>query len=736
MEIHTNFKPLAHMPTLKGIVKAGLSAVKYVGSGIPPLCRYAATAIHLITSLSARNAVKGKPADNAANEPLIRDLCNGLTQEIKNSSGETDMAALHDKMSRLLPGMQALAKKSPEDFGSYKALIEAAGDSGLLDKDTTTKVLDTERYKPAETLGLLRAASDHAVFAGANGVKDGMLVQARECLLNKITSNAGLGLELESELKEYETAGEEEGRATARDKLFKAVWDQSVSRLKTDLDGVEPKTARETGLLLKLKSQNLESITERDLAKMGQLPGISKSLLNTAILARYAYKEGNIKTTTYAAEGIRQEVKDQIKAELNGDKIADVDDVRAVAEAFSSKGLVDSDETLNYLKNKLKTKIDDFLPPSGNDPWKNKMNQAIREGVKKDLFIAPEPLKVEMASSVLSGRFENQNQIFRLAPKNEMLASLKEMQEGEYQGLTRQLEELMHNVNESQEFVLKWLGITDDKIASIDNEIKISKQLDHPNLVKTYFAINDLERHRTGIVMDYCENGDFKTVLEEDRKKDESERNYDPHTSQGVKNIAKIILGAVKGLHHMHQLGYVHRDIKLENIFMAADDSPRVGDFGSTKELDTRARMTGIDSDAIKKLKGHELETKTIIGTAGYCAPETRTAHHTTPNQDTYSLGMAALVAMFGGKDKVVKEGSGEDYNIERFDSDMSQKNRAEEKIKAWFKDDVFNTNEGKIMGKFIRESLAFEPENRISYDESVRLLNDIINLKPKKSEE
>ena len=755
MQVNQVSTPLTLLQNVKAGIQTGLStSVKFAGSVGKVFCKPLANALHgNTTTLTARTGAQGNPGNRLKGDALTRAQCKDLTNKIQDNMKEKSAGAklMHARiLPTLLPRMQTLAKTSQEDFNAYRNLVETAGKGGLLDKDMAAKVMDTQRHKPAETLGLLKVVSEFAGMAGTQGLqlKADMLDQIRSHLTNEAIPNGNPGLDLEPELDAYNNA-QGEKKATARDKLFKKAWDQSVSRMETDLKSTKPKTAQEKALkkslLSKLKKQGPESITERDLAKMGLLPGTSKSLLNTALLARYAYKEGNIKTTTYTAPEIKKAVKRGIKDALKNDKAAlkkDPDalksyenlskgektahDVKSVAAAFRKQDAFGRDEII-YLKNKLKTKIDDFLPPSGNDPWINKMNQAIREGVKKDLFIAPESLLLDGIRPIHSIGSGGGGATLS---ETEMIKEIAE----KYGAYAEQFKELTESVNSSQKLALKAWVFRDKSTLSLEkiakregalNEIEISKQLDHPNIVKSYFSIQHHDanhREKISIAMDYCEKGDFSNVLKKDAN------NYDPGTSKGVKNIARVLLGAVKGLHQMHQLGYVHRDIKLENIFMTADNTPKVGDFGLTKKLHTQ--MTGIDSDAIKNLSDSKSISGTRqIGTKGHIPPETYKEHNTAPTQDTYSLGITALAAMFGGGE------INEVKDYPDFDREMAKKDFADDKIKSWlglgeyqYNKTVFDiTTEGELMREFIYRSTNFLPEGRIGYDESVSLLNDII---------
>ncbi|MEV5600665.1 serine/threonine-protein kinase [Streptomyces sp. NPDC052299] len=96
---------------------------------------------------------------------------------------------------------------------------------------------------------------------------------------------------------------------------------------------------------------------------------------------------------------------------------------------------------------------------------------------------------------------------------------------------------------------------------------------------------------------------------------------------------ALYALGAAlaEALTAIHACGVVHRDLKPGNVIMS-DDGPRVLDFGIARALhDTRLTHTG-----------------SVIGTAGFLAPEQIEQGTVGPACDTFALG-AVLVHAAGG---------------------------------------------------------------------------------------
>jgi tetratricopeptide (TPR) repeat protein len=92
---------------------------------------------------------------------------------------------------------------------------------------------------------------------------------------------------------------------------------------------------------------------------------------------------------------------------------------------------------------------------------------------------------------------------------------------------------------------------------------------------------------------------------------------------------------AAEALDAAHELGIVHRDVKPANLLFDARGDLAVGDFGIARAADDTLGMTAAG---------------TVLGTAGYLAPEQALGKPATPASDRYALGVVAYELLTGGR--------------------------------------------------------------------------------------
>jgi len=138
-----------------------------------------------------------------------------------------------------------------------------------------------------------------------------------------------------------------------------------------------------------------------------------------------------------------------------------------------------------------------------------------------------------------------------------------------------------------------------------------------PNTVTIY----DVGEHndRPYIVMEYLSGGSLADVLHRDG-------------AQRPELVFQWLEEAARALAVAHRAGVVHRDIKPANLMLDREGNVHVADFGI-------ASAAGMDSLTM---------TGTVLGTAGYLAPEQAQGDRAVPASDRYALGVVAWELLTG----------------------------------------------------------------------------------------
>jgi translation initiation factor 2-alpha kinase 4 len=222
----------------------------------------------------------------------------------------------------------------------------------------------------------------------------------------------------------------------------------------------------------------------------------------------------------------------------------------------------------------------------------------------------------------------------------------------------------IYNYLDCNYYALKKIGIKSSNFKQILFEVKSMAKLNHPNIVRYYMSWIESSDDNNKIDCAYQLSDDSSLIKINSNLSlsDESWKGSLPGCSidssydesiynkficiqmEMCKNTLKkfllenknklsieykkiIIKQIVYGLKYIHEQNIIHRDLKLQNIFISHDNNIKIGDFGLAIN--------------IYDVKYEE------VGTYGYIAPEIFNGETHTIKTDLYSLGVIMSEIIF-----------------------------------------------------------------------------------------
>jgi hypothetical protein len=147
-------------------------------------------------------------------------------------------------------------------------------------------------------------------------------------------------------------------------------------------------------------------------------------------------------------------------------------------------------------------------------------------------------------------------------------------------------------------------------------EVRITRQLSHPNICRVY-DIGEVDG-RHFLSMEYIDGEDLASLM----------KRIGHLSNEKALDIARQL---VAGLSVAHERGVLHRDLKPANIMLDGHGRVRITDFGLAIAV------------------GDESQAEEIAGTPAYMAPEQLAGKGATVRSDIYSLGLI-LYEIYTGK--------------------------------------------------------------------------------------
>ncbi|CEM28178.1 unnamed protein product [Vitrella brassicaformis CCMP3155] len=161
-----------------------------------------------------------------------------------------------------------------------------------------------------------------------------------------------------------------------------------------------------------------------------------------------------------------------------------------------------------------------------------------------------------------------------------------------------------------------------DGVEEALSEAAILQRLDHPHIVKYRDSYINEDDCTLVIVMEYCEGGDLFSDIEKTSRSGSGSSGSGRYSERQILEWCSQLASA---LDYIHRQNILHCDVKSDNIFLTAQGSLKLGDFGIAREI----RQGSASLSPVRCPQG----------TPHYMSPEMAHRDPLTDKSDCWALG-------------------------------------------------------------------------------------------------
>jgi len=174
-----------------------------------------------------------------------------------------------------------------------------------------------------------------------------------------------------------------------------------------------------------------------------------------------------------------------------------------------------------------------------------------------------------------------------------------------------------------------------DAFIALHREATRAQKLAHPNIVTVYVFDRDERSGRAFIAMELLEGRPLDQLLRKGAV-----------TGLPREQAIPLIRGMAEGLAYAHSKGIVHCDFKPANVFLTANNTPKILDFGIARAVQIADEVAGMPvPDSLRERP----DDSGFQGyTVNYAAPEALSGAQPSTAEDVFALGIVAYELVSG----------------------------------------------------------------------------------------